>query len=180
QGTAAAQPLELALLQHPQQLRLHLQWQLAHLVQKDGTALGQLKAANALGNGAGKGAFLVPEEFAFEQAGGDGGTVQLDEGLRAAPAEPMDGAGEHFFAGPRLAQQEYGGIRGRHGLDRLEDAAQRGARADDLWKVPLAAAVLGRGRGRGGRRVRAWHHLAGAVQRLRDRGEQVLVAKRFG
>ena len=43
--------------------------------------VGQLEAADALRDGAGEGAFLVAEELAFEQAGGDGGAVELDEGV---------------------------------------------------------------------------------------------------
>ena len=45
-----AQPLELALLQNAQQLRLQLQRHLADLVQKHGAAIGQLEAADALRN----------------------------------------------------------------------------------------------------------------------------------
>ena len=41
----AAQPLELALLQHAQQLHLRAQVQLADLVEEERAAVGQLEAA---------------------------------------------------------------------------------------------------------------------------------------
>ena len=44
-GLHAAQALELPLLQHAQQLHLGGQAQLAHLVQEEGAAVGQLEAA---------------------------------------------------------------------------------------------------------------------------------------
>ena len=50
------------------QLRLELQRHFADLVQEHGAAIGQLKAAHALRNRAGKGSALVAEHFAFEQA----------------------------------------------------------------------------------------------------------------
>src|SRR5262245_23600488 len=131
QGAGAAQPLELALLQHPQQLRLHLQRQLAHLVEEEGAALGQLKAAEALRHGAGKGAFLMAEEFAFEQAGGDGGTVERHEGLRPPCAKRMDRPRQQFFASPRFAYKEHGRIGWRHELELREHRRERGAVSDD-------------------------------------------------
>src|SRR5215468_5496006 len=82
-------------------------------------------------------------------------SVELHEGLRTAPAAPMDGAGDHFFARPRLAQQEHGGIRGRHGLDRLEDAAQRRTVPDDLRESAVAAAAPRSVRRRCSRRILA-------------------------
>jgi hypothetical protein len=48
------------------------------------TAVGQLETADASSNGACKRAFLVPEQFTFEQARGDGGAVFSHQGLFAA------------------------------------------------------------------------------------------------
>src|SRR5262249_61891438 len=64
----AAQPLELALLEHPQELRLELEGNLAHFVQEARYAVGQLEAAVALRDGAGERAFLVAEQLAFQQS----------------------------------------------------------------------------------------------------------------
>src|SRR5215471_14173683 len=93
--------------------------------------MGQLKAADALRNGAGKGAFLMAEEFAFEQAGGDGGTVELHEGLRPPCAERMDRPRQQFFPGPRLAVEQHGRIGRGHELELREHRRERGAVSDD-------------------------------------------------
>ena len=68
QRARAAQALELALLQHAQQLRLQLQRDLADLVEKHRAVVGQLEAADALRDRAGERAPLVPEQLALEQA----------------------------------------------------------------------------------------------------------------
>ena len=61
-----ADPLELLLLQDAQQLRLELERDLADLVEEQRAAVGHLEAADLLGDGAGEGAPLVPEELALE------------------------------------------------------------------------------------------------------------------
>src|SRR5438105_2442742 len=67
-GMCAAKPLEFVLLQHAQQLWLQLRRDVADLIQKYGSSVGQLKASDALGNGAGEGSPLVAEQLAFQQA----------------------------------------------------------------------------------------------------------------
>src|SRR5437762_7636689 len=67
QGARASQPFELPFLEHAQQLGLKLERDVADLIQKYRSAISQLKAADALSNSAGKSAFLVAEELAFEQ-----------------------------------------------------------------------------------------------------------------
>ena len=44
----------------------------------------QLEAAHFLADGAGEGALLMAEQLAFQEAGGDGRTVKLDERALAA------------------------------------------------------------------------------------------------
>ena len=61
----AAEPFELLLLQHTQQLRLQLQRNIADLVQEERAAVRHLEAADPLGDCPGKGALLVSEELAF-------------------------------------------------------------------------------------------------------------------
>ena len=71
---------------------------------------GQLEAADPLADRPGEGAALVAEELAFEQPGGNRGTVQLDEGLVAPGAEGVDGAGHQLLArmpvSPRMSTVE--------------------------------------------------------------------------
>ena len=67
-GLGAADALELALLQHAQELDLHLQRQVAALVEEQRAAVGQLEAPGAPRHRAGEGALLVAEQLALEHA----------------------------------------------------------------------------------------------------------------
>jgi hypothetical protein len=58
--------------------------QVAHFVQENGAAIGQLKFAAARSGGAGERALLVAEQFALDQFGGDGGAIHFHEGAPAA------------------------------------------------------------------------------------------------
>ena len=64
----AAEALDAFLLKHAQELGLGAGGEVADFVEEDGAALGLLEAANASRLGAGEGAALVAEEFAFEQS----------------------------------------------------------------------------------------------------------------
>ncbi len=83
-----AQPHELALLQHPQQLGLHGEGHLADLVQQQGAAVGQFELALAGLHRAGEGAALVAEEFGLQQRLGDRRAVDADEGPVARGSRP--------------------------------------------------------------------------------------------
>src|ERR1035438_3928696 len=58
---AAAEALDLPLLQNSQEFRLEFQGKVADLIEKQRAAIRGLKASLALGNGARKGASLVSE-----------------------------------------------------------------------------------------------------------------------
>jgi hypothetical protein len=64
-----ASAVELAFLQHAQQLGLRCAVQVAHFVQENSGTIGQFEIAAAHSGGAGEGAFFVAEQFAFEQFG---------------------------------------------------------------------------------------------------------------
>ena len=108
-GLRAAQPLELALLEHAQELHLGGQGHLAHLVEEEGAAVGALEAALAAGHRAGEGAPLDAEELRLEDALGEGAAVDGDEGALGALGLLVEGAGGELLAGAGLAQQEHGG-----------------------------------------------------------------------
>src|SRR5437870_4277509 len=107
----ASQPLEFSLLEHAQQLGLKLQRNVADLIQKYRSAIGQLKAADALRDSAGKSAFLVPEELAFEQACRNRRTVELNKGPPGPRTGGMNGSRYEFFARPRFAQNQHRRLR---------------------------------------------------------------------
>jgi hypothetical protein len=62
-GACAAHPLELTLLENAQKLRLQIERQVADLVEKQRTSVGQLEAAPLRGGRTGDGAFFVAEQL---------------------------------------------------------------------------------------------------------------------
>ena len=68
-------------------------------------------------NRAGERALLVAEQLALDQAGRQGGAVDLDERLVAPRAGRVDGAGDQLLAGAGLAGDQHRGV-GRRDADR--------------------------------------------------------------
>ena len=63
----AAQPLDLPLLEHAQQLDLDVERQIANLVEEDRRVIGELEAADLPRQRAGVGALLAAEQLALDQ-----------------------------------------------------------------------------------------------------------------
>ena len=102
--TATSQTLKLLLLQNPQQLRLQSQGQISDFIQKEGPCIGHFEAANFLNDSPSEGAFLVSEEFAFQQVKRNGGAIQLYERTSAACADVVNGAGYQLLTSTRLPE----------------------------------------------------------------------------
>ena len=136
---SAAHRLEGALLEHPQQLGLGGQGQIADLVQQQGPPVGHLEAAGAGLDGPGEGASGVPEQLALQEVLGEGRAVELEEGLVDPSAPFMDGPGQHLLARAGLAADEHRRIRGRH-LSRQAHGPLHGGAVGALDE---AARVLG-------------------------------------
>ncbi len=159
-----ADALDAPLGQRAQELGLHVDGQLAELVEEDGAAVGLHEGRDALVDGAGERAALVAEERALGQRGRDGAAVDDDEGLVRAGAGLVDGLGDELLAGARLARDEHGEVGGGGLLEALEHAAHaravtdQGPEAGDLGDVDLARARWGRTRSssRRGSRRSAW------------------------
>src|SRR5271167_4062819 len=117
EGARASQAFELALLQDAQQFGLEFERNLSNLIQEDGSPIGQLEATDPLRNGAGEGASLMSEQFAFQQSRRDRSAVQFHEGTRMPRAEIMQSAGDQFLSRPGLAINKDGRIGGGHGFD---------------------------------------------------------------
>src|SRR5581483_8435724 len=128
----AADALELALLQHTQQLALRGQGHLPNLVQEDGAMVGQLESALALHQGPGEAALFVPEELALQQALRQSRAVDLDERPVSSRRVVVHGIGHELLAGARLPPDEDGGIRPRYAPDRLVDVLHLGTVPDDF------------------------------------------------
>src|SRR3990172_3611095 len=109
-GPGAPHPLDLPLLEGPEDLGLQVQPHGAHLVQKQAPPRGQLELPHLGGDGPGEGPLLVAEELGFQQFRGDGGAVDGDEGPLAPVALLVDGAGQDLLSGAALAAQQHRGI----------------------------------------------------------------------
>ena len=86
QRARAAQPLELVLLQHAQDLRLRARAHVADFVEEQRAAVGLFEAADALLVGAGERALLVSEQLGLEQVLLQRRAVHLDEVARRRAA----------------------------------------------------------------------------------------------
>src|ERR1700720_4019027 len=123
-GTSAAYGLELALLEHAEQLGLKLQWHVSNFIKKQCAAVRQRKPADMRINRSGKGSAFVPEKLTFEKTGRHRRTVHFDEIPAAARAELVNRARDNLLARPGFAGDQDGGVGWRHGLDFREDGAE--------------------------------------------------------
>ena len=69
-------------------------------------SIAELKLAGLGLDGAGEGALLIAEEFAFEQIGRHGRAIDLEEVALAASRELVDEHGRDFFAGAAFSEDE--------------------------------------------------------------------------
>jgi hypothetical protein len=86
-----------------QQLDLHGERQVGHLVEKERAAAGGLEEAVPVVLGAGEGALAVAEELAFHQVFRDRAAVDRHEGAGGAGAAAVDQAGAQFLAAAGFA-----------------------------------------------------------------------------
>jgi len=97
--------------QHAQQAGLQVQRHVADFVEEQGAAIGLLQQPlHTFARRTGKRPGDITEQFALDQALGNGGTVQGDERPVTALALLMQLAGENFLAGPGLALHQHGQV----------------------------------------------------------------------
>src|SRR6476660_6615258 len=121
---ATAEPFELLFLQHAQQLRLELQRNVSHLVQKQRALVRHLETARLLTDCAGESSLLVAEQFAFQEARRNRSAVEFHEGALPPRAKIMKCASNQLLAVPWLAANEDRGVRRSDRLDMLQHALQ--------------------------------------------------------
>src|SRR5262249_5561119 len=122
---AAADTVDLVLLQHAQELRLESELHVADLVEQDRAAVRELELAGLADERAGERTALVSEELALEQLARQRCAVDGDE--RSAPPRPVlvEIAGEELLAGAALALDENGRAARRDARRDLQDAEHR-------------------------------------------------------
>ena len=125
----AANPLELAFLQKPQQFDLKRQRDLADLVKKQRTARRLFEAPLTPTVGTGKGATLVPEQLGLEQRLRQGSTVEPHKRAVLASRTVVNGSSDQLLARSGLAVDQHGGPAASHLLHQLEKPLH-------AWMIP--------------------------------------------
>src|SRR4029077_17467753 len=106
----AAETFEFLLLQRAQQLRLDIDWDIAHLVQEQRALIRQFHAPDFLTDRTGERAFFMAEQFAFDEARRDGSAIKLYKCPLFAPAPVVDRTGNQLLSGAGFAQKQDGRI----------------------------------------------------------------------
>jgi hypothetical protein len=109
----------VALLQHPQELCLHLRRHVADLVQEQGPAVRPLELTPPQLRGSRERTRLVPEEFAFDQAFGNRGAVEFLERSDGSGGAGMNRSGDQLLACTPLSEDQNLRIRACRQLDLL-------------------------------------------------------------
>ena len=104
-----AQRAHLALLNHPQQLGLHGQGQVANFIQKQRAPPCGGEVAFAVGGGSGVRPFAGTEKLGLDQRVRNGPAVHRHQRPLGTVAGFVDGAGHQFFAGARFTQDHHRG-----------------------------------------------------------------------
>ena len=129
-GAGRSEALELSGLEHAQELGLLPPGDVGDLVEEEGSAVGELEPADAIGPRVREGAPDVPEELALEDALRDSPRVQRHERTGRAAGSGVQGARDHPFPRPVLAVDQDVGVGGSDPLDQLEDRAHGGGLRD--------------------------------------------------
>lgn len=111
-GFVAADALEVAVFDDAEDFFLYGEGDVAEFVEEEGAVVGLFEEAGASFVCAGEGAGFVAEEFGFDEAGAEGGAVELDEGFLPAWGEVVEVLCGEFFAGAAFADEEEGSVDG--------------------------------------------------------------------
>src|SRR6266478_1188209 len=130
-GTRASYGLELALLEHTEQLGLKLQRQVSDFIEKQRATIRQCKPADVRSEGASESSPFMSEQLAFEKTCRHSRAVHLDHIPAAARAELVNRSRDDLLAGPGLAGDQDGSVRGCYGLNLREDCAQTAVASHD-------------------------------------------------
>ena len=107
-GPGPADAPELPAFQETQQLDLHIDGYVVDIVEENAPRMGQLEQSFFAFPGACISSFLMAEELAGQQVGGNGRETDLDQGMGAAVAGPVDVLGQDLFSHAGLADEQNG------------------------------------------------------------------------
>src|SRR6267154_2989488 len=101
--------------------------------------MGEFQSTDLLGDGAGERPFFMAEQFAFEQTGRNGSTVEFDKRAVLTLAVVVNSARHQLLARPRVAQQQHGRIAGCDRLHQFQNLHQGWTVSNNVIKIQLAA-----------------------------------------
>ena len=140
--SCAPQPLELLLLQHAQELDLHVGRQLPDFIQEDRAVVRELESSLLLLHRAGERAALVPEQLALGQARWQCGAIHLHHHAVPPATEVVNRPGRQLLAGPGLTKDEHCGVGVGNHPDGLEHPPHRRRLPDHLAVAPFDLDLL--------------------------------------
>ena len=104
----------------------------ANLIEKNSAAIRFLDPTGLGAQRTCECAFLVAEQFAFQEVFRNGRAVETNIIFIGARTEMMDGASHQLLARAALAENQHGGISRRHSLDKLAQVDHLGRVTHDL------------------------------------------------
>ena len=119
------------MLEHAQELRLHVERKLANLVEEHCAAVGSLDGTLARGAGAGEGTTGMSEELALEQIVGEGRAVHDDVRSRSSRRCFVNRTTDDLFARTGLTADEDGDVGPRDARERGKELTHRVALAEE-------------------------------------------------
>ena len=131
-GARATDPLQLTLLQHPQQLHLHRRGHVADLVQEQRPTVRQLEPSLAPGARTRERALLVTEQLALDQALGHRPAIELDERASGSIRRHVDRVGDQLLARPVLTEDQHPAFGRSQLADQLSEMLHRSALPQQL------------------------------------------------
>ena len=131
----SADPLELPLLEHAEELGLEVGLEGGDLVQEERAAVSQLELPLFPLMGAREGAPLVTEEFGFNERVRDGSGIHGDEWHVAPRSLAVDGVGDELLARAALPGDQDRRRRARDLGDQAEEGLHRRVLAHDPVEV---------------------------------------------
>ena len=137
-------PLELAGLEHAQQLGLLVQRDVGDLVEEQRAAVGELEAADAIGLRVGERALHVAEQLALEHAFREAAGVHRHQRLAGARRDRVERLRDRALAGAVLAGDEHVRVRRPDARDQLQHRLHRRRLGD---QVRPARALVAQQRG---------------------------------
>src|SRR4051794_3252293 len=132
-----ADPADLALLEHAQELSLDAGTDVADLVQEQGSEARLLEQPAAGPGRAGERPARMTEQLALQDAFGDRAAIHRYEWSLRSARRAVDRARDELLAGARLADHQHGRVGERHPRRRLVDLQHGVAAADDVLQRVL-------------------------------------------